>query len=146
MAKCFKVVRGGIRTYAWTSVRSHAHHLIHYATTFTRKARKPAICAFSGAGAHIIKRESMVPFFKALPLELRREVTGTRTTTVDGGLVGVDRVLRMDVLRPLRVKILTHEHTTIPNGGCGPAPKRRDEICVKGTSHDATQDGCMDFE
>ncbi|MPC75936.1 hypothetical protein E2C01_070336 [Portunus trituberculatus] len=22
----------GIRTYAWTSARSHAHHLIHYAT------------------------------------------------------------------------------------------------------------------
>ncbi|MPC66497.1 hypothetical protein E2C01_060645 [Portunus trituberculatus] len=32
MAKCFKTVRGGIRTYAWTSARSHAHHLIHYAT------------------------------------------------------------------------------------------------------------------
>ncbi|MPC74645.1 hypothetical protein E2C01_069014 [Portunus trituberculatus] len=32
MAKCFKAVRGGIRTYAWTSARFHAHHLIHYAT------------------------------------------------------------------------------------------------------------------
>ncbi|MPC75270.1 hypothetical protein E2C01_069655 [Portunus trituberculatus] len=32
MAKCFEAVRGGIRTYAWTSARSHAHHLIHYAT------------------------------------------------------------------------------------------------------------------
>ncbi|MPC35467.1 hypothetical protein E2C01_028890 [Portunus trituberculatus] len=27
-----KAVCGGIRTYAWTSARSHAHHLIHYAT------------------------------------------------------------------------------------------------------------------
>ncbi|MPC28846.1 hypothetical protein E2C01_022057 [Portunus trituberculatus] len=32
MAKCFKAVYGGIRTYAWTSARSHAHHLIYYAT------------------------------------------------------------------------------------------------------------------
>ncbi|MPC55177.1 Single-stranded DNA-binding protein, mitochondrial [Portunus trituberculatus] len=30
--KVFKVVRGGIRTYAWTSACSHTHHLIHYAT------------------------------------------------------------------------------------------------------------------
>ncbi|MPC34213.1 hypothetical protein E2C01_027595 [Portunus trituberculatus] len=30
--ECFKAVRGGIRTYAWTSARSHAHHLTHYAT------------------------------------------------------------------------------------------------------------------
>ncbi|MPC64435.1 hypothetical protein E2C01_058551 [Portunus trituberculatus] len=29
MAKCFKAVRGGIQSYAWTSARSHAHHLIH---------------------------------------------------------------------------------------------------------------------
>ncbi|MPC28643.1 hypothetical protein E2C01_021853 [Portunus trituberculatus] len=32
MAKCFKAVRGGIRTYAWTSAGSHAHHLIQYDT------------------------------------------------------------------------------------------------------------------
>ncbi|MPC80707.1 hypothetical protein E2C01_075295 [Portunus trituberculatus] len=34
MAKCFKAVRGGIRTYGWTSARSHAHHLIHYVCMF----------------------------------------------------------------------------------------------------------------
>ncbi|MPC68742.1 hypothetical protein E2C01_062950 [Portunus trituberculatus] len=33
MAKCIKAVRGGIRTYPWTSARFHAHHFIHYATT-----------------------------------------------------------------------------------------------------------------
>ncbi|MPC15131.1 hypothetical protein E2C01_007913 [Portunus trituberculatus] len=32
MAKCFKAVRGGIGSYAWTSARSHVHHLIHCAT------------------------------------------------------------------------------------------------------------------
>ena len=29
----FKVGAGGVRTHAWTSVRPHAHHLIHSATT-----------------------------------------------------------------------------------------------------------------
>ncbi|MPC46822.1 hypothetical protein E2C01_040552 [Portunus trituberculatus] len=33
MAKCFKAVGDGIPTQAWTSARSHAHHLIHYAIT-----------------------------------------------------------------------------------------------------------------
>ncbi|MPC37862.1 hypothetical protein E2C01_031357 [Portunus trituberculatus] len=33
-------------------------------------------------------------------------------------LSGTDGILGMDVLRPLRVKISTHEHTAIPNGGC----------------------------
>ncbi|MPC67218.1 hypothetical protein E2C01_061387 [Portunus trituberculatus] len=27
-----KAIRSRIRTYAWMSARSHAHHLIHYAT------------------------------------------------------------------------------------------------------------------
>ncbi|MPC83204.1 Delta and Notch-like epidermal growth factor-related receptor [Portunus trituberculatus] len=30
----FKAVRGGIKTYAWTSARSHVYLLIHYATAF----------------------------------------------------------------------------------------------------------------
>ncbi|MPC61199.1 hypothetical protein E2C01_055265 [Portunus trituberculatus] len=32
MEKFQCAVCGGIRTYAWTSARSHAHHLIHYTT------------------------------------------------------------------------------------------------------------------
>ncbi|MPC34267.1 hypothetical protein E2C01_027650 [Portunus trituberculatus] len=40
MAKCFKAVHGGIRTYTWTSARSHADHLMHYATaSLTRVSR-----------------------------------------------------------------------------------------------------------
>ncbi|MPC35745.1 hypothetical protein E2C01_029180 [Portunus trituberculatus] len=37
---CFKAVPGGIRTYAWKSARSHAHHLIHYATTSLKLLNK----------------------------------------------------------------------------------------------------------
>ncbi|MPC77222.1 hypothetical protein E2C01_071670 [Portunus trituberculatus] len=34
----FKTASGGIRTYIWSSTRSHAHHLIHYTTASLRKS------------------------------------------------------------------------------------------------------------
>lgn len=48
-----------------------------------RKARQLATRAFSGAGQSIIEREAMEAFLNALPLELRREVMRTRTTTLE---------------------------------------------------------------
>ncbi|MPC49153.1 putative choline-phosphate cytidylyltransferase [Portunus trituberculatus] len=39
-----KAVRGGIRTYAWTSARSHAHHFIHYATASRAQGKHFSKC------------------------------------------------------------------------------------------------------
>ncbi|MPC94205.1 Calcium-dependent secretion activator [Portunus trituberculatus] len=57
MAKCFKAVRGGIRTYERTSARSHVHHLIHYATT-----SEPL--AWSSWWCFIVSQATLLSFLK----------------------------------------------------------------------------------
>ena len=59
--------------------------------TLARKARQLATRAFTGAGQPIIEREAMEAFLKALPLELRREVLRTRTTTLEAAWEEAER-------------------------------------------------------
>lgn len=56
-----------------------------------RKARQLATRAFTGAGQPIIEREAMEAFLKALPLELRREVMRTKTTTLEAAWEEAER-------------------------------------------------------
>ena len=56
-----------------------------------RKARQLATRAFKGAGQSIIEREATEAFLKALPLELRREVMRTRTTTLEAAWEEAER-------------------------------------------------------
>ncbi|KAG0725564.1 hypothetical protein GWK47_004624 [Chionoecetes opilio] len=85
-----------------------------------RQARQLANRAFNGAGQPIIEQEAIEAFLKALPLNLKREVLRTRTTTLEAAWEEAERHHQlMKTLPPTPVIVAATEP---------PAPSRLDQL------------------